>query len=200
MDREVHLIEPGWNHLRIDHPLEYNRESILALGCSCTWGVGVERDETWSSVLQAKMRMPVYNLGFPGGSADSVFRLLSNHLPIIQSRIVCIQSPSDFRFEVNHNPIGGWNVEDLGYGDLLSEKEVAINKKKNYYAIIEMCRRYDTEIRFFRSSNWEDNPRHLEGDPAGTDGIHPGVRWHKAVADFFVTCPTDLNRIYNYVD
>ena len=199
---------------RIDHPIEYNRDSVFALGCSCTWGVGVEREDTWARILQEKIGLPVYNLGVPGGGADSVFRQISRYLPIVQPRIVCIQTPSDFRREVllekstmkilHHvspfSVIGGWNAEERGLVDLLGEKELAMSKKKNYYAIIEMCRRYGAELRVMRSTNLAENPRHLEMTPAAADGLHPGISWHVAVADFFLNCPTEIDRIYEYVD
>jgi hypothetical protein len=63
-----------------------------------------------------------------------------------------------------------------------------------------MCRRYGAEIRFMRSTNLNENPRHLEMTPAAADGLHPGTAWHVAVADFFLNCPTEIDRIYEYVD
>ena len=206
---------------RIDHPIEYNRDSVFALGCSCTWGIGVERESTWARILQEKIGLPVYNLGVPGGSADGVFRQLVTYLPIVQPRIVCIQAPSDYRREVileydqsvidGPQQIGGWNAKERGLVDLLGDKEIAMNKKRNYNAIIQMCRRYDTEIRFMRfgygwrerphpNAKLDDNPWQLERTPPAADGLHPGTAWHAAVAELFLNCPTDLDRIYDYVD
>jgi len=182
--------------------IQYNRDSVMALGCSCTYGFGLDEHEAWPALLEERIGMPVYNFGVNGGSADSVFRVLATHLPIIQSKIVCIQAPSDYRREiwyegkVEPDRIGGWVKERI---DLLGEKEVALNKKKNYYSIIELCRRYDCELRLFRSNDSNENPRHLE-EPYASDGIHPGTRWHEAVAEFFDCCPSDIQRVYDYVD
>ena len=184
------------------HPIQYNRDSVMALGCSCTYGFGLDEHEAWPALLEDRIGMPVYNFGVNGGSADSVFRVLATHLPIIQSKIICVQAPSDYRRELICNDIdephriGAWEKDRL---DLLGDKEIAINKKKNYYAIIELCRRYDVELRFFRSNDSEENPRHLE-TPTARDGMHPGVRWHEALAEFFMSCSTDIQRVYDYVD
>ena len=174
----------------------------MALGCSCTFGMGVDSFSAWPALLENKLRIPVYNLGVCGGSADSVFRTVASLLPIIQSRTLCIQAPADYRreiwFEGKEEPdrIGAWVKERV---DLLSEKEVALNKKKNYYAIIDLAKRYDTVIKFFRSNDSNENRRDLE-KPFGSDGMHPGVRWHQFVANHMLTVSSDLNRIYEYVD
>lgn len=187
---------------RCKYPIQFNRDSVMALGCSCTFGYGLEEHQAWPSLLEERIEMPVYNFGVNGGSADSVFRVVASLLPIIQSRVLCVQAPSDYRreiwFEGKEEPdrIGAWVKDRV---DLLSEKEVALNKKKNYYAIVELCRRYDCELRLFRSNDSDENPRHLE-TPYASDGLHPGVRWHEAVAEFFMSCSTDIQRVYDYVD
>jgi len=57
-------------------PLQYKSDS-MALGCSHTWGVGVEWNEAWPHLLHAM------NFGLGGTSADFVVRvgkkLLSEH-------------------------------------------------------------------------------------------------------------------------
>jgi len=196
------MYKPHSIYPRAKHPIQFNRNSVMALGCSCTYGFGLDEHEAWPWLLEEKMGMPVYNFGVNGGSADSVFRVLATHLPIIQSRVLCIQAPSDYRREIwyegNDEPdrIGAWVKERI---DLLGEKEVALNKKKNYYAIIDLARRYDCEIRFFRSNDSNENRRDLEA-PYASDGLHPGTRWHEYVANHMLSVSSDLNRIYDYVD
>lgn len=187
---------------RNNHPIQFNRDSVMALGCSSTFGMGVEAELAWPALLETRLRKPVYNLGVCGGSADSVFRVVASLLPILQSRTLCIQAPSDYRREIWYegkeepDRVGAWVKERI---DLLGEKEVALNKKKNYYAIIDLARRYDCEIKFFRSNDSNENRRDLE-KPYASDGKHPGLRWHQYVANHMLSVSSDLNRIYDYVD
>ena len=65
----------------------------VAMGCSHTWGVGVEADQAWPALL------PALNLGVQGASADLVVR----HVPwVIETykprRIFCLW-PDWSRFE-----------------------------------------------------------------------------------------------------
>jgi len=39
---------------------------VLALGCSTTFGWGVEADENWTEILESQLGIPVVNAGVPG--------------------------------------------------------------------------------------------------------------------------------------
>ncbi len=41
---------------------------ILALGCSTTFGWGVEAEQAWPAILQSELGIPVFNAGVPGHS------------------------------------------------------------------------------------------------------------------------------------
>jgi len=76
-------------------------ESILALGCSVTQGVGLDDKECWSYRLQEKTSIPVINLGQYG---TSLYYHLYN-LEILQKynpRYVIIQMPDPVRFTNFH--------------------------------------------------------------------------------------------------
>lgn len=46
--------------------------SYVILGCSCTFGVGLAEDQTLSHHLASYLKAPVINLGYPGGSNQSI--------------------------------------------------------------------------------------------------------------------------------
>ena len=50
-----------------DNPSE---TSIVALGCSDTFGIGNLLEDTWAYKLGKKLNQPVWNLGHPGGGID----------------------------------------------------------------------------------------------------------------------------------
>jgi len=53
------------------HQIKWN-ESIVALGCSNTFGIGVDDDDTWCEVLSKRMNLPVINLGVPAASIEQI--------------------------------------------------------------------------------------------------------------------------------
>jgi len=48
---------------------------VLALGCSTTFGWGVEREHVWTEVLERSLTVPVVNAGVPGHSSEQGLRL-----------------------------------------------------------------------------------------------------------------------------
>ena len=53
-----------------DDPVPASGPWVLALGCSTTFGWGVEHDHVWTEVLQSTLGMPVVNAGVPGHSSE----------------------------------------------------------------------------------------------------------------------------------
>jgi len=60
---------------------------VLALGCSTTFGWGVEADEAWPAVLEQELGVPVVNGGIPGHSTEQglvmVHRLFSHKPDVV---------------------------------------------------------------------------------------------------------------------
>ncbi len=54
-----------------------NNDAILLLGCSYTYGTGLQENETFSFYLSKYLNKNVYNLGIPGGGATQAY-LLTN--------------------------------------------------------------------------------------------------------------------------
>ena len=64
-----HTFQVQTNALGLRGPLPpESGEWILALGCSTTFGWGVEAEESWPSVLSKNLDIPVINGGMPGWS------------------------------------------------------------------------------------------------------------------------------------
>lgn len=53
-----------------DGPLPKAKPWVLALGCSTTFGWGVEQAETWPELLEGEIGVSVYNAGVPGHSSE----------------------------------------------------------------------------------------------------------------------------------
>mgnify|MGYP003951388969 CR=1 FL=1 len=62
-------VQTNANGLR-DDPIPAGGPWVLALGCSTTFGWGVDHPDVWTEVLQASLSMPVVNAGIPGHSTE----------------------------------------------------------------------------------------------------------------------------------
>ena len=63
---------PSWD------PMPEGKKNVVVLGCSHTYGVGLEDDEHWVHFLSQHNtdRLRYWNLGQPGASADQIVRIL----------------------------------------------------------------------------------------------------------------------------
>lgn len=50
-----------------------NTESFACIGCSITYGTGIEHDKKWPTILQTHLDIPVLNFGLSGAGADSIY-------------------------------------------------------------------------------------------------------------------------------
>ena len=73
---------------------------IMFLGCSNTFGVGLPENNTWPYLLSEKLKNSFVNLGVPGGSLKTVFRMLHGWADKLNPKIVIILSPPEARTEV----------------------------------------------------------------------------------------------------
>ena len=60
-------VQVNENGLR-DGPMPSSEPWVLALGCSTTFGWGVNNEDVWTEVLEERLGMPVVNAGIPGHS------------------------------------------------------------------------------------------------------------------------------------
>ena len=68
--------------------------NALAFGCSHTWGVGVEANETWAYNIGAK------NFGMGSCSADYILRIAQDIIDKHNPEIVYVLWPDWTRFEI----------------------------------------------------------------------------------------------------
>lgn len=167
--------------------------SVVALGCSFTSGIGLPIEDVWCSILGKKLQRPVYNLGVPGASADTAWRVADYWLPRIKPRYVVLLIPPLERFELD--TLNGWRVFMHGtYGwsktdeyiikrMLGNDETLRINQKKNVLAIESIV----THCRgsfYSRDCNIWDGTDRAPQDKA-RDNMHHGPLWHQHIADLF---------------
>ena len=80
---------PSWD------PMPSGKKNVVVLGCSHTYGVGLEDDEHWVHFLSQHNtdRLRYWNLGQPGASADQIVRILHGTERLLFPEIVIVCWP-----------------------------------------------------------------------------------------------------------
>ena len=91
-------------------PLPVGKKNVVVLGCSHTFGEGLEEKETWVSLLEQKLDnklLRFWNLSQPGASADLMTRILYATQKTLFPKMIIACWPVDSRREkldaVPHN-------------------------------------------------------------------------------------------------
>lgn len=156
---------------------------LLAFGCSHTWGVGVEANETWAYLLGA------VNHGIAGCSADSIARTAPEILDQYQPNIVYILWPDWTRFDIQDQ--GHWKTllpMDNNYIDYL-DKHNEVWLKDNFYKQVQtmhnLCRVKNIQLIDLSLYDLIPYIDHSDRWPLSKLGHHYAPRWHQQVADIF---------------
>ena len=86
---------PSWD------PMPDGKKNVVVLGCSHTWGVGLEENETWVHLVSKHntKRLRFWNLGQPGASAEACVRILYASEKVINPKIIIVCWPEISRRE-----------------------------------------------------------------------------------------------------
>lgn len=177
-----------------------DRESMIALGCSNTFGLGMPNDSLWSTLLSKHLGIKNYNLGVAGGSLDSAFRVYNEWQPILKSKYTFIVIPVGIRKELGGHGdqfrhFGTWSIEkELNDGSLdttdfisknvIHENSHIVNIQRNLAAIENIANKTDSKLIVLEQKN-----EIREGVPSNKkarDNIHPGHDWHHKVFQKFI--------------
>lgn len=74
--------------------------SILFLGDSITFGLGMPEKAIFPTLIGAAREVKIFNLGIPGGSYDSAFRVYNEWAPILKPKYTVLYIPYPERCEV----------------------------------------------------------------------------------------------------
>jgi len=82
-------------------PLPNGGKNVVVLGCSHTFGEGLEEDETWVNQVSKKSNKILrwWNLARPGGSADQMIRILHGTEKVLFPKIIVACWPAWSRRE-----------------------------------------------------------------------------------------------------
>ena len=169
--------------------------SVMFLGCSHTFGVGLPLEKTWAHLVSTEIKLKNYNLGMPGCSNDTAFRLAYYWLDKIKPKLVILCRPEITRIELlDEETLIRFNVDTLRnnvvppelrafykkwiFTDLNSE----MNAAKNVLAITQLCNTAGIELKIINADYFMTSRVDL-----ARDLFHAGVATNKNFADVLLT-------------
>lgn len=155
----------------------------IAFGCSHTWGVGVDANETWSYNLNAM------NFGVGSCSADFIVRIAPDLLDKCQPTTVYVLWPDWTRFEYIKNKefIQSLPTDHDRIYFMKTHTEEWL--KKNFQQQVSMMNQYcnQRDIQLIDMSLYDliSYIDHADQWPISKLGHHYAPSWHKQVANIF---------------
>jgi len=183
------------------------QNSIVLLGCSCTFGIGLAEDETIAYELEQRLGRPVINLGIPGGSNQHIINVCSalrEKFPT-PAGIVINWSTGDrfpYYFKYDQYQVGPWDTTSVRGSDLIRDG-VNISKLwenryfdrynelcESYYlsrtanAIWKDITKYVTISQFTDAAHAMRVDKFFEIDLGARDLLHPGHASSIKIAEY----------------
>jgi len=189
-------------------PLPDGGKNVVVLGCSHTYGEGLDQEETWVHLL-SQMCSPSlrwWNLAYPGASADFMMRVLYGTQKVLFPKIIICCWPMSLRRERydQHPKFLYSNSQELKTENewtdrnnflknvFLIEKFADHNKVKTFHCFAEELKANKDKKEVYTAHTlkncwpeWDSRAKrelHPEPDLA-RDGKHYGVNHQKIFAD-----------------
>jgi hypothetical protein len=155
----------------------------ISFGCSHTWGVGVEANETWSYILNSK------NFGISGCSTDYIVRIAPDIIKEHHPDIIFVLWPDWTRFDYLKNNEYHTSLpmdkDRIHHMEKCNESWLKENFDIQVSAFKNLCK--DNNIRLVDMTLYDLIPYldHADRWPVSKLGHHYAPSWHKSVADLF---------------
>lgn len=162
--------------------------TIMFLGCSFTFGIGLPIETIWSSLVANQLNLHNANLAIGGGSLDTAFRLCHGYIDIVKPKIVVLMVPPGIRFEILADTnIVLLNANHPMYSDTFKiwasdDNNNYFNTEKNILAIENLCLKRNIK---YMTVHANDLCRHAKD--LARDLSHCGVSTHKLFSEEFLT-------------
>jgi hypothetical protein len=186
-------------------------KNVVVLGCSHTFGQGLEDEETWVSqaAKQSNKILRWWNLAMPGGNADQMVRILYGTEKILFPKIVIACWPAWSRRErldlypqnltsdnnllktENNNTDRNNFFKNVFFLEKFAEK----NGAKTFHCFAEDVYELDNNLQVLKNytikncwPEWDKHEkRELHTKPSlAKDGIHYGKEHHEVFARLFL--------------
>jgi hypothetical protein len=196
-------------------PLPDGGKNVVVLGCSHTFGEGLEEDETWVNLVstQSNKTLRWWNLGQPGASADLMIRILYGTEKVLFPKIIIACWPAYSRRERLDKDIQNLTSDNIllkienEYTDrnnflknvFFLEKFAEKNGAKTFHCFAEDVYELNSDLQILKNYTikncWPEWDRHHLPDAKrehiiipslARDGIHYGKEHHQVFARVFL--------------
>jgi hypothetical protein len=165
------------------------QSSKIAIGCSHTYGVGVEETEAWPYLLDAM------NFGRGGCSCDLIARTLPDLIELHKPTVIYMLYPDWSRFEYVDNDIPLCSYPTDKNRIYLMEKHneewLHQNFDEKVIAINETCRYNNVTLVDMTLYDLIPYMDYADKWPISKLGHHYAPSWHNQVADIFSNALTN---------
>lgn len=155
----------------------------IAFGCSHTWGTGVEHNETWSYILNAR------NFGQGAASADFIARTAPDIIKSLRPTTVYVLWPEWSRFEIT---VQGKIRQSLPsdqdriyFMESHNQAWCRENFKNQTNKFRDWCKNQQIRLVDITLYNLIPYIDHADRWPVSRLGHHYSPVWHQWVADIF---------------
>lgn len=159
------------------------QSTTVAFGCSHTWGVGVEQQQTWSHRLQA------HNFGQGACSVDFIVRNAPMVLEKINPGTVYVLWPDWSRFEIVKNNIIYQSLptdhDRIYYMEQHNETWLRENFRQKTSGFRNLCKERSIQLVDMTLYDLIPYIDHADRWPLSKLGHHYSPQWHQWVADIF---------------
>lgn len=181
---------------------------FLFLGCSITFGYGLPRHEAWPWIVGKHFDVSVWNLAVTGQGDDVCFLNTKKWISKLKPKVVCMMIPPTGRFkffdvddESLSNQFIYWKLtsyeKEVKFPWLFNVKNLYVHTLKNILSIKTLCDEHNIPlvlkspaIQKWVSENkmsvWDKLTMKKEWGDVAQDGQHPGPKWHKKMADYYI--------------
>lgn len=184
------------------------KNSVVILGDSCTYGVGLAEDETISTRLESMLGRPVINLGVPGSSNPSIVNnssVIINKFDIPYAVVINWSSPNRFRYYYSNGymdvsqsifhktPLGNnlvienTNITDLWTNTYINPtNEMCLNYflSQNANAMWKGKSKQISISFFLETAHYTRCDRYFQNHGTARDMVHPGPEDANEVAAY----------------
>lgn len=161
----------------------FKHSNKLALGCSHTYGVGVEHNEAWPYLLGAS------NFGVPGHSADYLVRHAPDIINVYKPAVIYVLWPGWSRFEYKQNEIYYQSLptdsDRINFMESHPDSWLLNNFQKQTQTLQLLCNSNNIQLIDLTLYDLISYIDHADRWPLSKLGHHYAPSWHQQVADIF---------------
>jgi len=197
-DYDTTVEKEGWNYYV--NPLGYRQDpntswpdnwenSIVLLGCSQTFGWGVNYENTYARLLEKSLNRQVINLGIPATSIDYMFKLSIDICKRSTPWAIVVNWPDISRYYEWHTGRKGMLTHEFGnrdpelYDYFLKNYDYKIKQTEYLMDAIRLMWRGKTNLIEITWSSSIKNVTRIDNVDTALDDSHWGPKTHSVVND-----------------